>query len=135
MLALEGKCTCPDPASAPYPGHVFNGADPAHVACLKRYRIKQARYERKRAACKACPQWKLEHEALLGELGISLKPWESDIYDRPGVVAALEAVESGGPNGQSGQMDQPHELIERAQPEPPSGAKVMFLVRGTGKPE
>jgi len=60
------------------------------MARHKLYEIERARYEAKRAACKACPQREIEHAALLAEMGIKLDIWELTIYDRPAVVAALE---------------------------------------------
>jgi hypothetical protein len=90
MQALERACTCPDPASKPYPGNVcINGVDP-DPARRAPYLAERARYDQQRAACEACPQWAIEHAALLADLGIRLRPWEGGIHARVELVAALE---------------------------------------------
>src|SRR5262245_17646860 len=94
MKTLRAQCTCPDAASAPYPGAVYNSADPECVARHELYRIEQERYDAMRAACQPCRAWGAEQSTLFVELGIDMpRPdWHQNIFVYPELVAALDQL-------------------------------------------
>ena len=87
LCGWAGKCTCP--ATAPYPGQIYDSSDPICLERERRYRKEREAYEAARAACPACPAIAREHEALLAELRLVLKPWQRGIADFPALEAAL----------------------------------------------
>jgi hypothetical protein len=83
--------TCPS-GDPPYPGPIFNSANPEHVERARQFDIEYAAYEAQCAACEACARVAAEEEALLAELGIKLRPWHRGFEDVPGLVRRLDAA-------------------------------------------
>jgi hypothetical protein len=94
LRSWDGKCICP--ATAPYPGQIFNSADPEHRERARRYHEEHAAYEAACAKCEACPARAAAEAQLLRELRIELKPWHDGLDDFPDVLRALDAALAPG---------------------------------------
>jgi hypothetical protein len=90
LRSWDGKCTCPP--IAPYPGRVFNSADPEHREQARRHSEARAVYEQECAKCPACPAQALEEKFLFRELQVHFKPWQMGLNDFPDLISALEAA-------------------------------------------
>jgi hypothetical protein len=96
LRSWDGRCTCPP--RPPYPGRIFDSSNPEHREQARRHSEACAVYEKRCAACPACPAQALEESFLLRELQVRFKPWQIGLKDFPDLISALEAAleERGG---------------------------------------
>jgi hypothetical protein len=90
MRSWDNKHTCLE-ENPPYPGSIFNSADPEHWERHRAYEAERDAYEAAREACPACVGAAADHAELMRVLGICLRPWQLDFEDFPDIKAALEA--------------------------------------------